>query len=192
MATNTQKILARFWPQFLGPLNARNLKIWIRLKSNEPFFIYHLSSTANPALWAALLLALLLCPSKGLVGFQFNPYFWIPCIEWFKKLQSEPGKNFWVFAAITKEGCKFSLFDNVASFDLNYLQVQWRLANFFSPLKSIHQICTIFDKIRIGPIFCLFKKSLAQCEAHNLRRKIQVTMSFSENLSWKMHLTSIK
>ena len=81
ITANTKKILTRIWQLFLNLLDARNPKIWLKLKFNEPFLSYQLRSTANPALWAALFWAVLLCPQKGLVRFQFKSYFWISCIK---------------------------------------------------------------------------------------------------------------
>ena len=81
ITANTKKILTRIRQLFSDLLDAQNLKIWVKLKFNEPFLSYQLRSTANPALWAALFWAVLLCPQKGLVRFQFKSYFWISCIK---------------------------------------------------------------------------------------------------------------
>ena len=81
ITANTVKILTRLWQLFSNLLDARNPKIWLKLKFNEPFLSYQLHSTANSALWAALFWAVLLCPQKGLVRFQFKWYFWISCIK---------------------------------------------------------------------------------------------------------------
>jgi len=104
ITANTKKILTRILQLFSDLLDARNPKIWVKLIFNEPFLSYQLSSTANPALWAALFWECCTALKKGSLDFNFSHIFGFLASSRFENNCHIVVRIFLVFAVIKNTG----------------------------------------------------------------------------------------